>query len=75
MHDCEKKECRHTNIRFCPGCGKAYCTDCGREWEDKCTMNHYPYYQPTTLATYPWYPFTYPYSTTISGDTFGCNHS
>ena len=64
MHKCDKVECKHTNITFCPKCRKPYCVDCGMEWEGKCTLNHYPYYYPY----YPQWTYTYPsYTTTVAG--------
>jgi hypothetical protein len=57
MHHCE--DCKHENVKYCPKCKKVYCVDCGREWEDACTLNHYPNY---------WYLCTYPpYTTSTSG--------
>jgi len=51
MHECEKRECKHANIKFCPKCLKPYCVDCGKEWEEKCTLTHFPttYCVTTTL--------------------------
>lgn len=68
MHDCCKQECKHTNVKFCSKCLKVYCVDCGREWEDKCMLNHFwPYYEGTTIT--PQITYTY----TAVGNT-SCTH-
>ena len=51
-------ECQHGNIKFCKKCQKPYCEECGREWEEKCLLNHnwwyvYPTSVPTTNPLYP----------------------
>jgi hypothetical protein len=66
MHDCEKKECKHEHVKFCPKCLKPYCLECGKEWEEKCYLTHYPWYptyiQPNiTPTTNPWYTGDPPY--------------
>ena len=67
MHNCQ--ECKHENITFCPKCQKVYCVDCGREWEDKCTLNHY----------YPWYVPSYTTTGTVyqgvTWTTLTCPHA
>jgi hypothetical protein len=59
LHNCNQRDCKHEEVKYCPHCGKVYCVKCGREWEDKCTQNHYPTY----------YPYYYPYwSQSVSCD-------
>jgi hypothetical protein len=50
--------CKHLNVAYCEECKVVYCKDCGREWYDKCTLNHYrdytyfpPYTYPSTIST------------------------
>jgi hypothetical protein len=64
--------CKHENVKYCPKCQVTYCLDCGREWFDKCTLNH----------SYSWYsgtitPITYKYETTCqaTADNTICNHN
>ena len=65
MHKC--KQCKHENIKFCSMCQKPYCGDCGKEWGEECTRNHWDYY-----ISDPWYPSTINpdyTTTTITYDT------
>jgi hypothetical protein len=57
-------DCKHESIKFCVKCQKAYCEKCGREWEDKCTLNHYYPYYPNTTPTTPYQPWVVTYDTT-----------
>jgi hypothetical protein len=57
--------CKHEHIRYCSKCMVTYCQDCGREWFDKCTLNHYPQWTYTTTST----PQIY-YGTTCQTSTY-----
>jgi len=51
MHNHEHPtECEHINLGFCKKCSIVYCKDCGKEWYDKCTLNHTPFY-PWTVTS------------------------
>ena len=43
--------CKHLNLKFCEKCGVPYCVDCGREWFDKCTLNHNWSYAYTSIPS------------------------
>lgn len=57
MHECDKKECKHEHIHFCSKCLKPYCVDCGKVWEEKCMLSHWPYWT-YTFPSYPQYSYT-----------------
>lgn len=42
--------CDHEHVSFCKRCRIVHCTDCGREWVDRCTLSH---------SYLPWYTYTY----------------
>ena len=52
-HNCIQHQscCKHEKIKFCTHCSKVYCVDCGKEWNEPCTLNHY-YYNPYTSTPY-----------------------
>jgi hypothetical protein len=56
--------CEHRDVRYCKECQKIYCAVCGREWFDKCILNHYPVIQPAT--PYPYYPVTWTYDDNLT---------
>lgn len=68
MHECEKKECKHEHLKFCPKCQKLSCVDCGKELQEKCTLNHYPNYYPYSPWSQPWSQPVTIYGKTIAGD-------
>ena len=52
QHSCE---CKHENLKLCKTCKVPFCQDCGKEWAERCTLNHgwywqYPY---SSSNTYP----------------------
>lgn len=35
-----KHNCKHENVKYCDICNIVVCEDCGREWVDKCILQH-----------------------------------
>ena len=48
-HQCEQKDCKHDEVKFCTRCQKVYCMKCGKEWAEPCQLNHY---QPQPIKTF-----------------------
>ena len=74
-HQCDHRECKHENLKYCRDCKMVYCEDCRMEFKETpiYIYDNYPVYQPWPYR--PWNEITYtPGYVPQHGDASDWNH-